>query len=224
MNKTNANEKNIQLELEKRWYASLEKGFPDYSVYTGEEYISEAIYCWEKYSSKYINCLVKENILDSMKPASIVVDLGCGVGYTTSALTLLFPNAKVYGTNIIPSKQHERAIDFGSIYGFEIVENLRDIKSKADVIFAFDYFEHFHLPIEHLEYVLDVLFPRHFVIANSFNTVSTGHFPSYFTGKGETPASLVGRLFNKKMRSRGYIKIETGFWNDRPTYWRLDES
>lgn len=219
--------KKILLDLETRWYNSLKNGNPDYSIYDSQDYVYEVINCWENYSKSYLLKLEEKGIIKNINKngnINTVVDLGCGVGYTTGYIALYFPTAKIYGTNIASSAQFKAAVRLGQDDIFKMVETPAEVGTTADVVFAFEYFEHFSRPIEHLEYVLDILSPKHFIIANSFNSISTGHFPNYLVDDKEITPISTSRKFNNKMREKGYKKIETDLWNDRPTYWRKSES
>lgn len=58
------------------------------------------------------------------------------------------------------------------------------------------------------------------VIANSFTSYSTGHFPEYTdTNKTYKPRST-GRAFNQILRDAGYVAMKLGFWNNRPNVWK----
>lgn len=208
------------LELEKRWYKSLEENNPDYSVYSDPYYFCEVWLCWTKYSRNYLKEISRRKVLNTNKTivndidAKVVVDLGCGFGYTTAGLKELFPKAKVYGTNIKDSSQYKFAVDLGIKRKFEVVDSFDNI--KADLIFASEYFEHFSNPIEHLKDVIIKCNPKYMVVANSFGAKAIGHFMSY----GNISSSKMENIFSENMIHNGYTKTETSCWNDRPKYWK----
>lgn len=158
-------------------------------------------------------------MVDVMKPADVVVDLGCGFGYTTAALKESFPEACVVGTNIRDTLQWKVARKVGLEKGFTVGSSPKDVGKRADLVFASEYFEHFQKPIEHLEDVLHRLEPRSMVIANSFGSRSVGHFDEYLHEGSTISNKAVGRSFNRYLRSKGYRLMETGFWNGRPAVW-----
>ena len=91
------------------------------------------------------------------------------------------------------------------------------------MIFGKNFFDHRHFferPIEHLGDIISAAAPRIFVIANSFGSVSIGHFPEYLVEGVPILNKLMGRAFNKAMRGFGYVQVDTGLWNNRPTVWR----
>jgi len=208
-----ANLRHLQ-SIESRWYKSVSKGKPDYSVYSSPGMVAEMWACWRVYSRGYLLSL--EKLADKLPKVSGIVDLGCGTGLTTAALSLMFPKADVVGTNISTSFQYDVASLMGSIHGFNMAENAG---SHADLAFASEYFEHHERPLEHLAEIALSCAPRVMVVANSFNSTSVGHFPEYKDGGKTVPAGAVGRLFNSRLRDLGYVMLKTGLWNNRPTFW-----
>jgi len=211
--------------LENKWYASLKKGKADYSIYSDNFYISDLWACWFVYSRKYLRSLrhpkslVNKSIIKDMRGVKTVVDLGCGIGYTTAGLQSLFPKADVIGTNIKDTFQTRFAVRTGKRYNFKIKTSLKGIK-KADVIFASEYFEHFQEPIGHLKEVLK-LNPRYLIIANAFGTVSMGHFIEYIDDDGNlVDGKKISRIFSSVLKDNGYTKVKTKLWNNRPAYWK----
>lgn len=214
--------------LRQRWYQSLEKGEPDFGIYDTEEYLAEAWSCWVTYSRSYLGILstatlqVGGGLLEDLGTVGRIVDLGCGIGFTTAALQQLFPAAKVTGTNVENSLQIRLARRIGQDYGFEVVSDLCQIQSPVDVVFGSDYFEHFSAPIDHLREIIRRLQPRVFLVANSFGTKSPGHFEHYSVDGEQYSGLEVGRYFNGELRSQGYVKVKTSAWNQRPAYWRRE--
>ena len=43
--------------LAARWYASLDAGRPDFTIYDDPVYLAEAFLCWREYSRKYLRAL-----------------------------------------------------------------------------------------------------------------------------------------------------------------------
>ena len=201
-------------EIESKWYASLEKGKPNYSLYNDDYFMVEMWCCWVIYSRNYL-VSIKKNI-DKFKGANSIMDLGCGFGYTTSALTEIFPVAQVTGTQLKNTVQYQMATELGNKYGFTIQEEATD---HADLVFASEYFEHIEAPIDHLNDVLEACTPRILVIANSFGSKSMGHFNEYIVDGIRIENKKVGRLFNQRLRDVGYKQVKTGFWNNRPSIW-----
>jgi 2-polyprenyl-3-methyl-5-hydroxy-6-metoxy-1,4-benzoquinol methylase len=216
-------------ELEMRWYTSLADGAPDYSVYDDPYMLADVYACYVVYSSKYLALLQKpgtiigrdESFINlTQQHARVVLDLGCGPGYTTSALRQLYPHAQVYGTQLATSAQWHIARALGNVHQFTVVETPAHISKPIDVVFASEFFEHLYDPFTELRTLVDQCNPSYFVIANSFNTISVGHFHQYTDAHTLVPAKDASRRFNAVLRSLGYTKIRTKFWNSRPTLWK----
>lgn len=215
--------------LESRWYSSLNGGSPDYSVYDEIHYLVEVIYCYETYSKKYLKryqqgySLKPFGIYAETKNASVVVDLGNGLGITTAILKQLYPAALVYGTNVENSIQYKISEILASKHNFTMVPDVKAVGTKTDLIFASEYFEHFQDPVPHLVEVIKYLNPDKLLIANAFGANAIGHFDSYiFKNQQVTPATI-NRLFNKTLVNLGYRKVKTTLWNDRPNYWKRSQ-
>ena len=210
--------------LEKIWYDSLNDQI-DYSVYADDFYFAEVWKCWILYSRKYLKDIQKPNslfdisIYKDMSNVNSVLDLGCGMGYTTAFLKKLFSDANVIGTNLENTLQFKLASQLGSTYDFEIMENLPD--NDMDLIFASEYFEHIERPIEHLKEVLEKNKPTHLLIANTFNQPAIGHFINYKNGNDVLNGKETSKVFNETLKNYGYKKIKTKLWNQRPNYWKL---
>jgi 2-polyprenyl-3-methyl-5-hydroxy-6-metoxy-1,4-benzoquinol methylase len=201
-------------ELENKWYDSLEKNQPAYHYYEMPEMVLEVWCCFHLYSKKYLQQIDKLNL--SKQNIKTIVDVGCGVGFSSSFLKHIFPNANVYGTQVRGS-QFNIATELGQINGFNVIENIAPLE-KVDFVFASEYFEHFERPIEHLLTILEKS-PNVLVIANSFGSRSFGHFNHYKHNDKIITNKSIGKSFNEALRHYGYKQHKTGFWNNRPAVW-----
>lgn len=201
--------------LQQRWYDSIARGSPDYTVYESELYLAEAWYCWATYSRKYLAQLAKTSVLAK---ARRVVDLGCGAGYSTATLTQLAPDAEVFGTNVLVGAQGQLCRAMSDAFGFELHEHLREV-GAADTVFASEYFEHFAAPLAHLHEVLSCCAPQTLVIANAFTSPSIGHFPQYEVDGATVDGATASRRFNAALKHAGYEMQPCGKWNNRPAVW-----
>lgn len=213
-------------QLLHRWYDSLSNGPPDYSVYGVDEYMADVWVCWMKYSRVYLRALKSKrslgtgrSFLDTYDP-KVILDLGCGMGWTTAAFAQLCPNAQVFGTNLKDTAQWSVASSMGKQYGFEVVESCHEIGEAPDLVFASEYFEHIVSPVQHMNDVAS-LKPKTWVIANAFRPRAIGHFPAYFIGGKWEPNTNAGRLFNKALRQVGHESVKTKLFNNRPMIWKL---
>lgn len=211
-------------ELERRWYDSLAAGAPDYGVYDTLWYIAETFACWQVYSRKYIVNCIKAGVFDELGRVDRVIDIGCGIGMTTASFANCFPRADVVGINLRDTTQWKVAEQFSHRFSFTLSPDLPE--SRADVIFASEFFEHLTDPLAYLQQVLDRTSPRLFICANTFTAPAIGHFPLYRGVDGSyRDGSTTTRVFSQLLRSCGYRRVkEIKFWNDRPQVWRFDSA
>ena len=214
-------------ELEAEWYASIEAGTPAWSVYETDYYLADLWACWRIYSRKYIQGICGasslregESIRQSLESTKRIVDVGCGIGFTSAAWKEIFPNAEVIGTNLDGTRQMKIAKEVGSEYGFKMESELAQIAGAGGLVFASEYFEHFQKPVEHLQEIVATLKPDAFLIANAFGAKSIGHFLTYQINGEEKPGKEASRIFNNTLRALGFEKVQTKLWNNRPSYWR----
>jgi len=223
--KSKRDELRIMQELENSWYQSLEENRPDFSVYDNVYYLADVWVCWKKYSRQYIKSIIsdkslaaKTSIKDNIGAINTIVDLGCGIGYTTAAFKEIF-NCTVYGTNIKNTHQYKICQQISDQTGFILTDTISYIKEGADLVFASEYFEHFERPVEHLIEVLIKLKPKHFLFANTFNAKSIGHFNIYKHEDKNYTGKEITKLFSRVLKDFKYKKIDTNCWNNRPNYY-----
>jgi len=201
--------------LQAEWYASIAAGAPDYSVYERPVYLAEVWYCWATYSRKYLRELDKAGVFAGAKS---IVDLGCGTGYSTAALSQMAPAARVCGTNVLVGEQGKLCLSMAASYSFDLCANIAEVET-VDAVFASEYFEHWAAPIEHLREVL-ARRPRLLVIANTFTSPSIGHFPSYAVDGAQVDGATASRAFNATLVDAGYRqRKDLQLWNNRPAVW-----
>jgi len=221
----------LLLRLERQWYNSLEMNNPDYSVYKDKYYFTDTLVCWLVYSRRYLKnitmttALDGRSIIDDLGAINSVVDLGCGCGYSTARLKSFFPDADVYGTNVKDSIHYEVLKEVAKKYNFNLITDVEQFifKDDVDLIVAFEYFEHWQHPAEHLEYILSCCTPKHFLFANAFNTKSVGHFDIYKDLEATYSGKEMTRFFNTTLKNYGYHKVKAKIFNNRPTYWKRND-
>src|SRR3990167_5398192 len=122
-------------ELFRRWYAALEKGTVDYSVYTPEIYLAHLYACWRVYSRRTVSDLggTKSDGLSQRLDGMTVADLGCGLGYTSAALARMLPNSIVYATSLPDTVQREFADSVARQHKFTVLDTLDKTGLKIDV-------------------------------------------------------------------------------------------
>lgn len=233
-------------DLQEQWYNSLDPLFvpkPDYSIYDEKYYFTDLWACWNVYSRNYIKAITKNEtsfktpLVKFFGGVKTIFDLGCGVGYTTSALKQIFPNAKVFGVNLGSTKQYKFCKVMAEKYGWNLIDEKTMYENNADthdLIVALEYFEHIEHTLDHLDRLISEFRPKFWYIANSFNTKSVGHFTEYKSSKLSVPPegnqplmeefvhnqNIISRKFNKMLRDKGYEKIKTNLWNQKPMVWR----
>jgi 2-polyprenyl-3-methyl-5-hydroxy-6-metoxy-1,4-benzoquinol methylase len=204
------------LELRNKWYHSIEFEDADYSLYGDEFYFCDLLACFNIYSSQYIKKIDSLNL-----DVKSCLDLGCGLGLTTQALKGIGIK-NVAGTNLKETPQYE--------FCKSHIDLFTDHKEAGvvDMIFASEYFEHIWNAGDHLLDVIEHNQPKYLIMANAFNAKSFGHFDYFYNGqwagKGLELDSYIhckkmGRMFSQMLKSEGYSKLKTGFWNDRPNVW-----
>jgi 2-polyprenyl-3-methyl-5-hydroxy-6-metoxy-1,4-benzoquinol methylase len=219
-------------DVQRRWYYSLDWGPTDFTVYTDDYYLTDLWACWKLYSRLYLLSITKQNslsrgesIMGLFGDVRSIVDMGCGIGYSTALLTQLFPDAQVYGIDIPGTKQYVFSRAMSKTYGFKLICDLNQIQGNVDLVFASEYFEHISNAPDNIRMVIRTVEPDFMLIANSFNTRSVGHFKTYshVGAAGKVvycPQQKVSRKFNDSVRSCGFETIRTKLWNNKPKLWR----
>ena len=217
-------------DVEDRWYRSIDLGNPDYSIYDDQYILSDIWACWVRYSRSYLRMINDAkslsgiSIVNDMKDVKVIADLGNGFGYTTAALKEMFPQAKVYGTNFEGGTQWKVTSINAERHGFTMVSDISHIPDRVDVVFASEYLEHIYDPVCHMDEIHKKLNPRYLILANSFGTKSIGHFDSYINNGEKIDGKKIGRVLNTALRNMGYVKVKTKCWNNKPSYWKHNES
>ena len=220
-------DKTLFEKLTNEWYKNLQENnmAKALGVYDDEYYFVDIFDCFQTYSRKYLRSVLKLGIFKNIKS---FVDLGCGLSYSTVALKQMFPKARGYATNLKNTKQWKFCKTMAEKYNFELIEAVNDIEHDVDLIFASEYFEHIINPINHLKDIIEKTNPKYLIIANSFNTRSIGHFQQYQYNENDVSWKInesdMSKIFNRFLKSRGYMKIKTNIWNDKPSIWTRYES
>lgn len=214
------------------WYDSLKAGKPDYTIYDGYYSLIACWLCWNRLSRTYVKRIYgvrhkEENYLkklDGVKPTifdgvKVLVDFGCGIGFSTIALAEVLFTVKAYGINVKDSWQLQFAKTFNKKKDVRFISSMRTLPDKVDLAFCSEYFEHFEEPVRHLQEIIDRCSPRIFIIANGFPSVAMGHFEYFIVDKERVHCGRMARIFNKALVDRGYERKNLGFWNNRPNVW-----
>jgi len=62
------------------------------------------------------------------------------------------------------------------------------------------------------------------IIANTFSGKAIGHFNQYEYRGNYYDGKRMSKMFNNVLRDNNYIKVETNCWNNRPSYWKKNQS
>lgn len=217
--------------LTDEWYQRLSENDINgaYRVYNDDYYFTDIWNCFVQYSRRYLRDLTRpclpdgSSFIDATKNAKVIVDVGCGIGYATTILSQLYPNAQVYGTNLKNTKQWQFCQMMANRHGFKLIESINDIDTKIDIIFASEYFEHFINPSEHVKELIDYGKPEYLVIANAFNTRSIGHFIDYQDNNKIINQKYISRHFNQTLIKCNYKKLKTNLYNNKPNIWKFND-
>lgn len=213
----NGNIDNSNLILLNRWKDSLRT---DFSIYDDPMYTIEAWISWELYSKQYIkkiNSKISEidKIID-LSTIKTFVDLGAGMGYSTVALTRVFPNVEMIATQLQDTWQWKFCEKLFNNTDIKLTTN-SELES-VDGFFASEYFEHFEKPMEHLKAIL-ALEPKLLFIKNTFQKPdAVGHFEKYYDQNGNlVEGKYMNKIFNAYLRDNGYVQNPVRFFNSAPT-------
>jgi len=215
----------IFLELSEKWYDDLKHKDTRniYEVYNHDYYFIDIFNCFVTYSRDYIKRIMKSSHFDELKDAKVIVDIGCGISYSTCLLKQIFPEAKLYAINLKDTKQWKLCEIMADRVGFHLIESIDEIEESVDILWASEYFEHIYNPIEHVDDILNKLNPKHMIVANSFNTWGMGHFTQYDVYGTIVNQDKISKMFNQHLLTKQYKNVKCGIWNNKPLVWERNE-
>ena len=214
------------IKVYREWERSVSRGRPNFALYGRGVYMNEAFHCWKLYSRRYLLLLKKylasPECAMNTDAVKTVLDLGCGCGYTTIGLSSIFPNAHIYGTNLSGTLQYKIAEDITKDFPNCTIcdeSHNADLPASPDLVFASEFFEHLSEPLVLLDELVNKYRPKYIVFANTFTKMSLGHFEQYYHGNKIYTGKEMSREFVKRLRSYGYAKVPTKFFNNRPSIY-----
>lgn len=192
----------VGTNLSKRWQDSNEE---DFSIYDGEDYLIELLYCWNCYSGPSA-----ARLIEFMKKEGITIKSSCdyqgGLGMTTALLAEAYPEAK---HSLTPGSDdhYSLSLDLFKKLGLKNVKTTFAL-NPVDLLVAQETFEHFADPIGELKNVIDSTNPKFYFDASSFELVNS---PGHFKRNKDIRTD-----FNQVLKDSGYSVI----WRDE----RFDET
>jgi hypothetical protein len=209
-------------ELDNWWYDH----YKDFSRYASWHYLYTGLNCFDRFSKPC--AFYAHQYLSSNKKIKSIVDVGAGIGLSTMLLSQLFPDARVYYNNIMPSLQ----ADFFEINKF--YSNINSSNKQAvcitekemmqhgsfDMLFASEYFEHFEEPMKQTDFLLNQVGFKYLVVNNSFNVKAYGHFKEFKHNEILDMYEILepkqtSKRWLKTVR-RDYNELDVKCWNGRP--------
>jgi SAM-dependent methyltransferase len=140
---------------------------------------------------------------DYLKRTS-AIDLGAGCGLSTQKLALYLPKV-VY--NNFSARQLAVALSLGLKQKI-IAADCCDIRQHFDIIFAFEFFEHFQKPLKAFELIVKNIKPKMIFMQNSFGAFGYGHFKEYEINGKIYSNKTAGAAFNEALKKLGYTLIK----------------
>lgn len=169
--------------------------------------------------------LIDRRVYSTFNNPNKVIDLGAGIGVSTLDMKRdLFPYAKVYYHNLTGQQwDFAKKLFASNKINVKMVQDYSDV-GATDIVFAFDYFEHFQSPMKELDRVLTSLKPKYIMETTDFTHAFIGHFPEYnvllrdeeFIAHRKTRA-----YFSAFLEANGYLlhSVSKTFWNGEPRIW-----
>jgi len=131
------------------------------------------------------------------------IDLGAGVGLSTHYLREGLPNLSICYNNT-EGRQADIAAKFlDGRKGFLLYDAL-DICQKTDVLFAFEFFEHFDEPTEAFRRLTNQTDAELVIMQNSFGAYGYGHPPKFQFCGDTVGAKYMKILFNHWLEETGW--------------------
>jgi len=201
-------------ELDNWWYDN----YPNFSRYQSYHYLYAGLNCFNNYSKQ---CALYAHQYLSDRKIKSIVDVGAGIGLSTMLLADLFPEAKVYYNNIMPSLQldfFESYKDKRTIFSENEIESITEKEMMQhgpfDMLFASEYFEHFEYPMRQTDFLLNQVGFKYLIINNSFNVKAYGHFKEFKHNETLAPKKM-SKFWLKTVR-QDYNELDVKCWNGRP--------
>jgi len=206
-------EKNLDLQ----WYSSNQT---DFSIYGNNETLP-----WlarhQQRALAYIKNLSKFLEANPQYSKNTIYEEGAGLGFISLYLAQKFPDSKIIASNFA-GVQFDFCRFLHSQYPLPNLHFVEEgQRTKADILIAFEVFEHLKNPLEFFYLLEKNIDPNIIVDSSSFSVPSPGHFSEYqFGDKIVTgyPHKTAARLFYKDIKQR-FNSAPVKFWNNRPRVW-----
>jgi 2-polyprenyl-3-methyl-5-hydroxy-6-metoxy-1,4-benzoquinol methylase len=213
--KTKAEVQRIGIERKARllqeWQAN-----EDFSVYDDEDYLWDALQCYEKVTTPAIQGIVK---YDGLGNGRTLIDVwnGCSLSSIQAAQA---------GFNVFVMNTSARQLELGRflqqrMLGYELPVVELDTTMKFDVVCSFEALEHYKEPLPHLDELIRLTKDDGMLaIGTGFNDENNvGHYKKHLVNGALVSNRQVPRLLDKHLKGQGFEKVFS-YFNGRPRIWK----
>lgn len=220
----------------------LDSECTDYSVYDDQQYIYEAIHCFEKTRSctggtaAYFNKLKPGNVafddrgrrvfgtagsfFEGDSNALELIDVYNGNGLTTVHMAMNGFNIESFNTCAPQTSFMQHAAR--DLIQRELVNHLVLPNKQYDVVLSFEVLEHYSDPLVHLEELIKLLKPGGYLSESTGfngNSENIGHFNTYTIAGIDVPFREARRITTRKIQEH-FTLVYDGY-NRMPKIWKL---
>jgi len=217
------NAENADAELYEFWYTKYQSS--DSSLfYSRPDYLYSAILSWSNWTWGSVNNTILFLKTVGYSPKKIF-NFGGGLGGETVQFALAFPEATVFYNNIpcVQSDIARQVFEHFNLTNVIISENLM----SADVVTAYEVFEHIKSPMVPLNGLLDNDETRVYVDCSTFSKDAPGHYDYYMLDNKLIKNTQFRRIFNRRLKDLGFVQAYENmgdrwtkkFWNNRPAIY-----
>lgn len=186
----------------------------DFSVYEHDDYLWDALQCYEKVTTPAVQGIVK--FLGEKRGTFVDVWSGSGLASIQAAQA----GFEVFTINGSLKQLHLSKFLERKMLGYELPVLELNTKMKFDVVGSFEALEHYKEPLTHLNELLRLRKDDGILaIGTGFNDENNvGHFKTHIVNGKEVQNRQVPRLLDAYLKDQGLTKLYSHF-NGRPRIW-----